>query len=217
MSFVVDAKRLDLKAASATIKAALDSEPVTVQNAGHLHGLCAGLSAGEVVIKGDVGDYVGALNAGGTVRVTGKAGKYVADNMTTGTVIVEDDADYGVGGYCYGGTVMVKGNAGDFTAVMNKGATIIVGGNVGDEVATYMLAGDLIILGNAGRSLANYLIRGNVYIAGEWESLGHNTKVEALTPDDKELVGAHLADYGLEADPATFKKIVRLTDKPFYK
>ena len=216
MSPVVDVKGLDLKAASAAIRAA-NSEAVTVQNAGHLHGLCVGIREDQVIIEGDVGDYVGALNTGGTVRVTGQAGKYVADNMTDGTVVVEGSADYGVGGYCYGGTVVVKGNAGDFTAVMNKGATIIVGGDVGDEVATYMLDGTLIILGNAGRSLANYLIRGNIYIAGEWESLGHNTKVEALTPDDKNLIGAYLTDYGLEADLATLKKIVRLTDKPFYK
>ncbi|HEC33776.1 MAG TPA: tributyrin esterase [Chloroflexi bacterium] len=217
MSSVVDARRLDLKVASAAIRAALTSGTVTVRNADHLHGLGAGLRAGEIIVEGDAGDYVGVLNAGGTVRVIGDAGKYIADNMTAGTVIVEGDADYGVGSYCYGGMVVVKGNAGDFTAVMNKGATIIVGGNVGDEVATYMLAGDLVILGNAGRSLANYLIRGNVFIAGGWESLGHNTLVQEPTSEDVERICAYLADYGLEADPSVFKKIVRLTDKPFYK
>ena len=217
MSSVVDVKGLDLKAASAAIRAVSNGEPVTIRNADHLHGLCAGLRAGEVIIEGDVGDYVGVLNAGGTVRVTGNAGKYVADNMTTGTVIVEGDADYGVGGYCYGGTVVIEGDAGDFAAVMNTGATIIVGGSVGDEVATYMLAGDLVILGNAGRSLANYLIRGNVFIAGKWESLGHNTRVQEPTPNDVERIGVYLADYGLKADPSAFKKIIPLTDKPFYK
>jgi len=217
MSSVVDARGLDLKAASAAIRAVSNGEAVTVRNAGHLHGLCAGLRAGEVIVEGDVGDYVGVINAGGAVHITGNAGKYVADNMTAGTVVVEGDAGYGVGGYCYGGTVVVKGNAGDFTAVMNKGATIIVGGSVGDEVATYMLAGDLVILGNAGHSLANYLIRGNVFIAGEWKSLGHNTQVQEPTPGDVERIGACLAGYGLEADPAAFKKIIPLTDKPFYK
>nr|MBC8450514.1 tributyrin esterase [Chloroflexota bacterium] len=134
-----------------------------------------------------------------------------------GTVIVVGDTDYGVGAYCYGGTIMVKGNAGDFTAVMNKGATIIIGGNVGDEVATYMLAGDLVIVGNAGKNLGNYLIRGNIYIGGNWESLGHNTLLEEMTEADLAKLRGYFADYDIGADPAAFKKIVRLSEKPFYK
>ena len=80
-----------------------------------------------------------------------------------------------------------------------------------------MLAGDLVILGNAGCSLANYLIRGNVFIAGEWESLGHNTQVQEPTPEDVGRISDCLANCGLEADLSAFKKIIPLTDKPFYK
>ncbi len=112
---------------------------------------------------------------------------------------------------------MVRGNAGDFTAVMNKGATIIVAGNVGDEVATYMLAGDLVVVGDAGRNLGNYLIRGNIYVGGKWESLGHNTLLEEMAQDDLAKLRAYFDTYGIAADPATFKKIVRLSEKPFYK
>jgi glutamate synthase domain-containing protein 3 len=132
-------------------------------------------------------------------------------------VVVEGDAGYGVGAYCYGGRAVVKGNAGDFTAVMNKGATIIIQGNVGDDVATYMLAGDLVIVGNAGHNLGNYLIRGNIYIGGEWESLGHNTLVEEMTPADVATLRGYFDDYGIGADPTAFKKIVRRSEKPFYK
>jgi glutamate synthase domain-containing protein 3 len=137
--------------------------------------------------------------------------------MTRGTVVVEGDAGYGVGQYCYGGTIVVNGNAGDFTAVMNKGATIIVSGNVGDEVATYMLAGDLVIVGDAGKNLGNYLIRGNIYVGGQWQSLGHNTLLEEMTAGDRAKLREYFDKYGLEADPTTFKKIVRLSEKPFYK
>jgi glutamate synthase domain-containing protein 3 len=112
---------------------------------------------------------------------------------------------------------VVKGTAGDFTAVMNKGATIIVGGNVGDEVATYMLAGDLVVVGNAGKNLGNYLIRGNIYVGGEWESLGHNTLLEEMTQADLAKLRGYFDQYGIEADPTRFKKIVRLSEKPFYK
>lgn len=217
MSLVVDARGRDLRSVSTELKEAVAKGPVLVQEAAHLHGLVAGFKSGEVIIGGYGGDYLGVLNDGATIRVEENAGRYLADNMTRGTVIVEGDAGYGVGAYCYGGTAVVKGNAGDFTAVMNKGATIIVGGNVGDEVATYMLAGDLVIVGNAGKSLGNYLIRGNIYVGGEWESLGHNTLLDEMSPADLAKLRGYFDEYGIEADPAGFKKIVRRSEKPFYK
>lgn len=217
MSLVVDAKGRDLRSVSAELKDAISKGPVRIEEAAHLHGLMAGFKSGDVVIGGDGGDYLGVLNDGASIRVERNAGRYLADNMTRGTVVVEGDAGYGVGAYCYGGTAVVKGNAGDFTAVMNKGATILVQGDVGDEVATYMLAGDLVIVGNAGKNLGNYLIRGNIYVGGEWESLGRNTLLEEMTATDVAKLRAYLDEYGIEADPTHFKKIVRLSEKPFYK
>ena len=216
MSLVVDAKGRDLRSVSTELREAVAREPVIVQEAAHLHGLVAGLKSGEVTIGGDSGDYLGVLNDGATIRVTKNAGRYLADSMTCGAVTVEGDADYGVGAYCYGGTVVVKGNAGDFAGVMNKGATIIVQGDVGDDVATYMLAGDLVIVGNAGKNLGNYLIRGEIYVGGEWQSLGHNTLLAEMTEADLAKLGGYLSEYGIDADPMSFKKIIRLSTKPFY-
>jgi len=212
----IDAKNKELKALNSALKKSMNLIPVQVKNAEHLHGIAAGLKHGELIIEGDAGDYLGVLNAGATIKVTKNAARYVADNMTAGTVIIEGNADYGVGQYCYGGTIVVRGNAGDFTAVMNKGAAIIVGGNVGNEVATYMLKGDLVVVGNAGENFANYLIRGNVYIGGKWKSIGANTKIEPLTDEDIAKLHAYFEKYQIQADPATFKKIVAASEKPFY-
>ncbi len=217
MSRVLNAKDKDLRTVSAQLKAFLTDGEIVIENAEHLHGLCGGLKAGKITIHGDSGDYLGVLNDGATLRVRGNAGRYLADNMTRGSVVVEGDCGYGAGAYCYGGTIVVYGHAGDFTAVMNKGATILVAGDVGDEVATYMLAGDLIIVGNAGRNLGNYLIRGNIYISGQWASLGHNTHLEEMMPDDVATLRGYLEKYGIDADPTTFHKIVRLSERPFYK
>jgi glutamate synthase domain-containing protein 3 len=216
MSYAVDAKGRDLRSVSQEIKEALSQGPVTVRNAAHLHGLLAGLKDGEVTLQGDSGTYLAVLNDGATIHVEGSAGPYLADNMTRGLVIVEGDADYGMGQYCYGGTIVVRGNVGDFAAVMNKGATIIVEGDVGAEAATYMLAGDLIVAGNAGANLGNYLIRGAIYIGGEWDSLGHNTRLEQLDQTDVDKLRELFRQYGVEVDLASFKKITRLSEKPFY-
>jgi len=216
-AIVIDATERDLRSVSTELKRVATEGPILIKNAAQLHGLIAGFKEGDVTIEGEGGDYLGVLNDGATIRVTGSANRYLADNMTRGIVIVEGDAGYGAGQYCYGGTLVVHGNAGDFTAVMNKGATIIVEGDVGDEVATYMLDGDLIIAGNAGRNLGNYLIRGCIYIAGTWESLGHNTLQEEMADDDVSKLRDYFDRYGVDANPAAFTKIVRLSEKPFYK
>ena len=213
----INAINKDLKTVNREIRDNLNSQPVTVENAAQLHGLAAGINHGEVIIQGDTGDYLGVLNDGATIKVSQNVGNYLGDNMTTGIIVVSGKCGFGAAQYCYGGTVVVHGNAGDFTATMNKGAAIIIEGDVGDEVGTYMLDGDLIVLGNAGKNFANYLIRGDVYIRGEWESLGHNTRIVELTERDIKKLASYFNTYGIEADPQIFKKIVAASKKPFYK
>jgi glutamate synthase domain-containing protein 3 len=213
----IDAERLTLKEINQMIRTEVNGKPVEVKNAAHLHGLGAGLIHGEVVINGDVGDYVAALNAGGSIRVMGQAGKYAADNMNAGSLVIEGNAGFGVGQYCYGGVVVVRGDAGDFTATMNKGANVLICGSVGDEAGTYMLKGNLIVVGNGGENFANYLIRGSVFIGGKWKSMGHNTRLEPLTEEDISLLNNLFATHHIPADPTSFKKIVAASEKPFYK
>ena len=212
----IDAKTKDLRAVNSALKESVNGDPVKVKNVAHLSGVAAGFKHGEIIIQGNAGDYIGVLNVGATIKVAQNAAKYAADNMTAGTVIIDGNADYGVGQYCYGGTVVVRGNAGNFTATMNKGATIIICGNVGDEVGTYMLKGNLVVIGDAGENFANYLIRGTIYIGGQWQSLGHNTKIEPLTDEDHARLKAYFETYQIEADPARFRKIVAASEKPFY-
>jgi glutamate synthase domain-containing protein 3 len=213
----VDVEDLDLRAASAAIKHAPHEQTLEISNAAHLHGFLAGLKEGEYVVHGDAGDYLGVLNDGAAIEVAGSVGRYVGDNMTRGIIIVGGDAGYGAGLYPYGGTLVIRGNAGDFTATMNKGATIIVCGNVGDECATYHLAGDFVVLGNAGLNFGNFLIRGTLYIGGEFKSQGHNTRVEELTLEDKQKLRRLIEEFDLNADADKFRKLVALSQKPFYE
>jgi len=205
-----------LKEVNAKLRQSLNGQPVVIHDVEQIHGLAAGFSHGEIIVEGSAGDYLGALNAGATIRVTQNSGRYAGDNMNGGVLIIEGDAGFGAAEYCYGGTVVIHGNAGDFTATMNKGATIIVGGNVGDEVGTYMLKGDVIVVGDAGEHFANYLIRGSVYIGGNYSSLGHNTRMVDLADEDIAKLKAYFETYGIQAEPLKFRKFVAASEKPFY-
>jgi glutamate synthase domain-containing protein 3 len=214
---VISGTGLALRAVNTQLRAASPNGPIRIRSAAGLSGLAVGLEQGELLVDGHAGDYLAALNDGASIRVSGDVGCYLADNMTRGTVVVAGNAGYGAAPYCYGGSVVINGDAGDFTAVMNKGATVIVGGDAGDDVATYMLDGDVIIVGDAGENLGNYLIRGSIYVGGEWKSLGHNTKLDDMTPDDASKLQRLFNEYGIDAEPSTFRKVGPLSEKPFYK
>jgi formylmethanofuran dehydrogenase subunit C len=185
----INAQGKDPKQVNAEIKKALAKEgSVTVKNAEQCYGLGSGLRSGTLRVEGDANDYVGMVNSGLEIAISGNARNFLGDNMTSGKITVEGNAGYGAGMYTYGGTMHVKGDAGDFTATMNKGA----------------------------KNLGNFLIRGTIFVAGKVESLGHNMKEEPLAEEEGKRIEKLLSEGGFGAMPGNLRKFVPLTDKPFY-
>ncbi len=223
----VDAKGLNLREVNERIRKAVDEgRKVVVFNAEHVDGLLAGLTKGEVEVRGSVGSYVAMLIGtreqkerglpGPKIIIEGNAGDYLADGAWNGEVIVKGNVGYGAGIYAYGGTIVVYGNAGDALGQLLKGATVIVKGDVGDIVGLYMVGGTIVILGNAGEKLGDWMIRGEIFLGGSYKSLGNNAKEVSLSDEDKKKLSELLSKYGLEADVSKFKKIVPVSSRPFY-
>jgi len=219
LEYKIDASGKDLRTVNSEIRRAIreGARRIMIKNASHIHGLAAGLKCGNIVINGDVGDYVAALNDGATIIINGNAGNFLADNMTKGTVIVNGNVGYGAAVYCYGGSVIIRGDAGNFLGALNKGATILVAGNAGNDVGTYMVGGEIIILGNVGENVGNWFIRGNIFVGGRWRSLGHNCKEVPIESDDVRRLEEYFSKYSIDANPRRFKKLVPLSVRPFYK
>jgi hypothetical protein len=47
--------------------------------------------------------------------------------------------------------------------------------------------------------------------------LGNNTRIEEVSTKDETKLSDLFASNGVKADPTGFKKIVRLSERPFYK
>jgi glutamate synthase domain-containing protein 3 len=213
----IDLEGRDLRFANQMIKKTIKAgDTAVILHCEQLNGLAAGLRNGNVVIEDRAGDYVAALNSGAKITICGDVGNFVADNMVSGEVLVKGNAGYCAAPYCYGGYVFISGTSGDFTGTMNKGATIIVEKEIGNDAATYMLAGNVILLENARERLGNFLISGAIFIRGSWLSLGHNTAIEDLTPNDTDFLQHLFSKYNIRAKPESFTKIVPETDSPFY-
>lgn len=97
-----------------------------------------GMSAGEIVINGDVDMRCGALMRGGSITITGYADSWVGREMRGGEITVKGNAGFYVG----------AGYRGEPCGM--KGGKITVFGNARDYVGEHLCGGEIIIKGNAG-------------------------------------------------------------------
>ncbi len=220
IKITLDLKTLSMREANRAIREAVSKyETVIVKNASHIHGLCAGLRKGNLVIESNVGDYLAMLNSGARIIVKGNAGNYACDSMVKGEIVIEGNVGYGLGMYSYGGKIIVKGNADDAVGQLLKGALIVVFGDVGDNVGLYMVGGKIIILGKPGKNLGDWMIRGEIYTYNEAESYGRNTKVRRVNENEAKELSKIMTSLGYELSLKEASKFIKVEPKsirPFY-
>jgi len=213
----ISAEGLSTHELNLEIKKALEPEKkLFLENHGKLDSIAVGLGEdADIILNGDAGDFLGALNDGACIEVQGNVGRYVGDNMTSGGILINGSAEEGVGFGVCNGTIMVYGNAGNAVGQLNKGGTIIVDGNIGDLAGLYMLSGDIIVTGDAGLDTGDWMIGGTIYVAGNFET-GTNAEVKPLEVDDKEKLLELFKNYDISTDITDFKKIEHKDLRPFY-
>jgi methylamine---glutamate N-methyltransferase subunit B len=193
-----------------------DKQNLLLENPEKLDSIAVGLNKDtEVTLKGDVGDFVGALNNGARIEIQGNAGRYVGNNMTAGEILVRGSADDGVGFGTYKGTIVVYGDAGDAVGQLNKGGTIIIDGNMGNLAGLYMLSGDIVVTGDAGLDTGDWMIGGNIYVGGNLET-GTNAKINKLKASDRQKLAELFKKYNITAEVGNFRKVEHKELRPFY-
>lgn len=173
------------------------------------HNLAVGLTTPlRLHVAGHVGYYCAGLCEGVDVQIRGDAGWGLAENLMGGRVQLSGSAGSAAGATMRGGTLVVGGHAGARCGVAMKGGTLVVGGDVGYMSGFMMQKGVLIVGGDTGEALGDSLYEGRIYVRGRIEALGSDAVQADLTEADIALLASALADAGLDAVPADFKKIV---------
>lgn len=95
-----------------------------------------GMTAGEIIVNGNVNMYVGAEMEGGSITVKGNASSWAGQNMRGGELTILGNAKDYVG----------SSYRGDWRGM--SGGVLTVNGNVGNEIAEFMLGGKMIIKGD---------------------------------------------------------------------
>lgn len=129
----------------------------------------AGMTAGRLVVEGDVGPQAGAGMRGGELIVEGDAGGWAGAGMRGGTLVVRGSAGDHLGGVCSGdragmrgGEIVVGGDAGAQTGAGLRRGLIAVAGRVGEAAGLRMLAGTVVALGGIGPRAGAGMRRGSI-------------------------------------------------------
>lgn len=135
--------------------------------------LGAGMTAGDLLVDGSVGRYVGTRMSGGVLRVSGDAGYGAGLEMAGGLLDIAGNAGDRLGAGrlaaargMTGGEIIVRGNAGaEIGATMRRG-TVVVAGSAGPRAGLGMIAGNVIVLGSAGEDAGRFNKRGTIAVFG---------------------------------------------------
>lgn len=138
-----------------------------------VHGLGAGMTAGEIVVDGPVGRHAGAQMGGGRLEVRGAADDWLGAEMRGGAIRVRGDAGDWVGAAyagsprgMTGGVILVDGRAGDDVGERMRRGTIAIAGRVGDRLGARMLAGTILAFGACGALCGVSMRRGTIGVFG---------------------------------------------------
>jgi formylmethanofuran dehydrogenase subunit C len=133
------------------------------------------MTAGTIIIKGDVGMHLGTRMRGGIIEVKGNADHWLGAEMSGGTIrIAGNVGDKAASSYLgskygmNGGSLHVKGNAGHELGMGMRRGIIIVDGDTKSYTGTRMLAGTIIVRGQLGdRAGASMRYKGTIIALGK--------------------------------------------------
>gem|GEM_PF-6176201 len=184
------------------------AKKLEILNPRRLNNALFGLKKGELLVQGNVGDFVALLNKGAKITVRGSAGAGLGSYMERGVLLVEGSADDFCGSYMKGGTIVVRGSVGNYAGMSAKGGLMIVGGNAGNFLGACLRKGVFLVLGNTGLNTGHWMSGGAIFVAGICRSLGFYASMVEATESEKERMELLLKRFGLSADLSALKKVV---------
>ncbi|MEZ6055282.1 MAG: formylmethanofuran dehydrogenase subunit C [Planctomycetaceae bacterium] len=136
------------------IGAKLNGGTMRVEGSAGMH-LGAAMTAGSIVVDGNVDDWAGAEMHGGHIRIRGSAGNSLGAGYP------------GARRGMTGGTILVDGNVGDNAGQTMRRGLIAIAGNVGHSTGHGMIAGTILCLGRIGQWTGAGMKRGTIGCFGE--------------------------------------------------
>jgi len=153
-------------------------------------GIGAGLSSGEIEVRGDVGAWAGTAMSGGLLRILGSAGARLGAAYPGARVGMT------------GGEIVVTGDAGEEAGAGLRRGLIAVGAGAGAGAGLRMLAGTVIALGGIGPEAGLGNRRGSLVSGRAVELLPAYALATRFQPPALRLQLLRVRELGLTVDDA---------------
>ncbi len=153
----------------------------------------AGMSNGEIEVRGDVGAWAGAEMSGGVLRVIGRTGARLG-------------AAYpGARAGMSGGEIAVTGDAGEEAGAGMRRGLVAVGGSTGAGTGLRMLAGTVIALGGIGAEAGLGNKRGSLVSGRPVQPLPGYALATRFRPPALRMQLRRVRELGLTVDDAMLR------------
>lgn len=167
----------------------------------------ARMTAGEIVVKGNVDMHTGDGISGGRITIEGNADSFTALSMQGGEIIIKGHAKDYLGSAPRGewrgmrnGKIIVEGNAGKEAGSWMMGGLIHVKGSIGTFAGVHMNGGTIIVEGDAGIRIGAEMTRGTIIVLGKLEEIlpgfSYEGTVDEVKTDENTLKGPFLKFVG---------------------
>jgi len=151
-----------------------------------------GMTAGEIIVKGNTGMHLGSRMRGGRILVEGNSDSWVGMEMKGGNIEIKGNAQHFIGSAYRGnwkgmkdGNIVINGDVGDNTGTCMLSGRISIKGNAGQFLGFRMKGGEIIVRGNAGSRAGAGMEAGKITING---------KVEEMLPSFKKEGDKYIGD-----------------------
>lgn len=151
----------------------------------------------RVLILGELGEFVGGMNRGGSLTLEGGCGSMLGAFQHSGRAVVERDVGDKAGFHMSGGTITVHGSAGRDAGAGMDGGSLIVRGHVGENVGAGMTGGTVIVMGSAGINPGIGIRGGKIVISGSCPPPGSGASMRSITDSEIEEFSILLEPLGL--------------------
>jgi formylmethanofuran dehydrogenase subunit C len=164
----------------------------------------AGMTQGQIEIRGNAGMHLGASMRGGSIDVHGNAGDWAGAEMRGGQIHIRGNAGHGLGGAYRGspkgmnrGLIIVDGHAGNEAGSAMRRGLIVIGGDSGDFTGAFMIAGTILVGGRLGGRTGAGLKRGTILAFEPPQLLPSFRYACTFSPPYVNLLLRHLRSVGL--------------------
>jgi len=138
----------------------------------------------RVQCLGDLGEFSGSANLGGTFTLLGNASTMFAAYHSSGRTIVEKSVGNKLGFKMNGGEVTIQGSVGDDAGAGMTGGIILVKGHAGSGLGSGMAGGEILVMGSVGSNPGIGMIGGKIVVSGSCPPPGTGVSMRTITKSE---------------------------------